>query len=305
VTEEDINTTYGSRANLSRRSAQSIIDAFSVSDAFLPDFIGRPDYWAPYVVHDEALSTYEFHCQHPRWQRPSKWDQHRFVQRAPSSIYMKHFGDQNFTLYLVAAAPNDDCITFLRDRLTVSDVDVLRPRLQSFVNGHPFLLHSIISSVVVEQSKEYVHHVRKTLMAQINEVNDYGKPASERLTPKGATDRNETSQMDYSGGDNDAGRQGRAKLTAITKDLHIVSQMADTGISNAEKAIENCEYILKEYYHFRARFPGRSNDHNMESSMRYSLNVWVCQKRLLVSYKARKETSMNLVREPLSSHAPS
>ncbi|KAF2719630.1 hypothetical protein K431DRAFT_198845, partial [Polychaeton citri CBS 116435] len=245
-------------------SAQKIISTYGINDAFLPDLIGRPNYWAPYVLYNKIEATYEFHCQHPRWQPPQTWDYYRKRQRAPSSIYMKHFGRNNLTVYIVAAAPNDTCITFLRDQLhTPNNPNFGMKRLKTFASNTPFLLHSAISSVVVEQSKDFVHDVRKTLMNQINKSDD--------------------------------GVSGRAKLEAITKNLHLVSQKADTGISNAEKSIENCEYMLGELRRFSRYFPSTSPDPLHEASMRYTLNVWRCQKRLLASYKARKETSMNLV----------
>jgi len=195
--------------------------------------------------------------------------------------YFKYFSELRLTVYIVAAAPDDDCITFLRSQLNVpSDKPEHADKMTSIATGHPLLLHSSISSIVVGQSYEAVHNVRTTLMTQISQVHHYVTSFDDRAS---------------SAGQKETEREGRARLTRITTEFHQVSQRADTGIANCEKAIENSEYILHEYRNLCDRFSHLPKDAVMESSMKYSLNIWECQKKLLVIYKARKETSMNLV----------
>jgi len=56
--EKIAKTAYGSRANISKRSANSIVRQFGVSNAFLLDLVGRPNYWGPYVLNDEDKGVF-------------------------------------------------------------------------------------------------------------------------------------------------------------------------------------------------------------------------------------------------------
>ncbi|KAK4947671.1 hypothetical protein LTR10_013617 [Elasticomyces elasticus] len=94
----------------------------------------------------------------------------------------------------------------------------------------PFLIHAIVSGYAYQQSTQYLADVRRRLMDEIGQVNDYSKEsyAVPRPGEPGAHD-------------------GRKKLESITKNLHLVSQTCDTGIANADMSIMLCKEMLDAY----------------------------------------------------------
>ncbi|KAF2122989.1 hypothetical protein BDV96DRAFT_593460 [Lophiotrema nucula] len=138
-----------------------------------------------------------------------------------------------------------------------------------------------MSGIAFTQSQDFVKFVRDRLMEQIIIVNDYSKQSSDTRD-----DLPLKSNL-----------RDRLMLENITKELHIVSQTADTGIANANMSIKICEEMLEAYHSFT--MPCKEPRHEVECSteiaLKYVLESMRCQRHWLVRYKARKDTAMNFV----------
>jgi hypothetical protein len=88
-------------------------------------------------------------------------------------------------------------------------------------------------------------------------------------------------------------------LEDITRKLHLVSQSADSGISNALMSIRLCEEMLEAHNVWHEPFTPQAltSIRKTHESMLYLNKSFHRQRDWLTSYKARKDTAMNFVRE--------
>ena len=85
----------------------------------------------------------------------------------------------------------------------------------------------------------------------------------------------------------------RSGLETMTKELHLVSQIADAAVAGTDMAIEISKRMIAFHeQQFPSYVPLNSQ---LITLMAYTLSSMECQRRLLLSYKARKDTAMNLV----------
>ena len=79
----------------------------------------------------------------------------------------------------------------------------------------------------------------------------------------------------------------------MTKELHLMSQMADAAVAGTDMAIEISKTMIAFHQEqFPHHVPLKSQ---LVTLMAYTLSSMECQKKLLLSYKARKDTAMSLV----------
>ena len=95
--------------------------------------------------------------------------------------------------------------------------------------------------------------------------------------------------------------EDRIMLESITKQLHLVSQTADTGIANSHMSIKIAERMLEAHSMFmmtkeRQKGPAAVIINDTHAALQYVRNSFYCQKDWLTTYKARKDTAMNFVR---------
>ncbi|KAK4183621.1 hypothetical protein QBC35DRAFT_477992 [Podospora australis] len=300
------SATFRQRASISPKLVERLFVDYDIHNSFLGDLIGRPDYWSAVgrakggwgnKTAEQPASAFEFFCQHPRWAQSSRYEKGRSAaamqgHRAPCSVYMHHSRTQNLTLYLVAASESEDWFPSLLDRIGVLDCKGLNTSMPSgetrqALASSPFMLHTILSTVAFEQSIEYVAKVRDRLMTQIKQVNDYS---------------------DQSGNEARKPAKDRAMLEQITKELHSVSQTADTGLANAHMSIKIAERMLEAHSMFmmgRERLhkgPAAAFIRDTHQALEYARNSFYCQKDWLSSYKARKDTAMNFVFNVVTQH---
>ncbi|KAK4464440.1 hypothetical protein QBC42DRAFT_295082 [Cladorrhinum samala] len=331
--EKSPSAAFGHRASISQKLVEELFAKFDVHQSFLGDLVGRPDYWsASGRVKNAAAGGYEFFCQHPRWAQASRYETGKGAaaamqgHRAPCSVYMHHSRAQNLTLYLIAASASEDWIPSVLDRVGVlgggeeasglntgagaGSRSVPSSETRQALASSPFMLHAILSTVAFEQSIGYVAAVRDRLMTQIKQVNDYSDSDSHRSGGGGG------------GGKNRAGAAGkstssdRAMLENITRELHSVSQTADTGIANAHMSIKIAERMLEAHSAFMMMTTGGADlddgsqkegpaqifIRDTHNALEYVRNSFYCQKDWLSSYKARKDTAMNFVFNVVTQH---
>lgn len=297
--EKSPSATFGHRASISQKLAEKLFAKFDIHQSFLGDLVGRPDYWsAAGRVKNTAAGSFEFFCQHPRWAQSSRYEAGRRAaamqgHRAPCSVYMHHSRTQNLTLYLIAASESEDWIPSVLDRIGVRDGEtglntgsesVPSSDTRQALASSPFMLHAILSTVAFEQSIGYVAAVRDRLMTQIKQVNDYSDQSGKGESRKSTSDR--------------------AMLENMTRELHSVSQTADTGIANAHMSIKIAERMLEAHSAFmmmgtdhlqKEKGPTAVFVRDTHYALEYARNSFYCQKDWLSSYKARKDTAMNFV----------
>jgi hypothetical protein len=278
--------THGHQISLARATLMSIFNTLGIHDVLLPRLLGLPDYWSAfanqsYGQSDGKFGTYEFCCQHPRWTQKSRWD--KSVHLAPCSVHLHYDRRDKLSTYFIAASKGEDWISRLKEtlRLTGGTANESHDILKSVAES-PFALHAIMSGIAFTQSQNSIASVRKRLMDQIIKVNDYSHPTN---------GISETKQLNNNLDD-------RLMLENITKELHLVSQSADTGIANADMSTKLCEEMLTAYMKFSESDCKTSPSSAFGSTidaLHYILNSMRCQRNWLISYKARKDTAMNFV----------
>ena len=199
-------------------------------------------------------------------------------------MYLYHDLLSGLSTYFIATSSGEDWISALTEVLKPADsTSSEQQTILKSVAGSPFSLHAVMSGIAFAHSQEYVKLVRDRLMNQIRKVNDYSEHPSKKYGNLQSLQGN---------------FEERLMLENITKELHLVSQTADTGIANADMAIKIYEEMLDAFTQFQAQENLESHTsavHSTEDALRYTLKSMQCQRNWLVSYKARKDTAMNFV----------
>ncbi|KAK3684196.1 hypothetical protein B0T22DRAFT_539107 [Podospora appendiculata] len=306
---EDVkDAIYGYQASISRHTLDFVFQQFGVHAGFLADILGRPNYWSPVARSKgdaEKLGDVEFFCQHPRWSQYTRYDRGKEAAHvghvAPCSVYMHHSRAKNLTLYLIVASENGGWFQSLLPRIGIVDGELrAAPETVGSFAASPFMIHTIMSSIAFQQSKGYVASVKNRLMEQvlidavtkIRQVNDY----SEGKAGKHTTRRRRPGEIR-----ND--KETRLMLEDITKNLHLVSQTADSGIASAHQSIKISDKMVAVHAAFASSFHAGPGHHDRppaavtetHSAMEYIRDSFYSQKDWLGTYKQRKDTAMNFV----------
>ncbi|VTT78032.1 unnamed protein product, partial [Fusarium fujikuroi] len=271
--ETNPRATFHYTPSVSKALISRLFNDYGVHSNFLLDIVGRSNYWSAVSqqCNSDLTLWVEFHCQQPRWHQRSWYDKDELAihrNKPPCSVYMTHSTATNTTVYLVVAP--DDGIWFSFIDLVERSTPQGDNRL---VTGHelatsPFLIHSMISNIGFEQA---------TL-----KVNDYSQSL------KLARGQNQRSH-DF---------DSREKLFSITRQLHYVSQLLDTGVGRTRSAIKLSSKLLeahKQFCHQTGRGLLDTSVSQTEAAIRYIHDAYVYQESWLEQFKARKETAMNFV----------
>ncbi|KAL9582173.1 MAG: hypothetical protein Q9203_005608 [Teloschistes exilis] len=255
------NTTFASQISLQKGHAQELLQAFQVSAHFVSLLLGEPDYGAPGLHHSldsqGRLQRQEYMCQQPRW------DSH--VKLQPCSVYMSVDRITNVTTYIVVSGEDDHCIEIAKKR--IEDAFSLPTVDQS---PDPFLVHHIIAHESFLQSKAIITKLRHRLYDALDNVDAYGKGEK---------------SLD------------RVALRALTNELHLISQDADSLVSSTEmgtmvvermsaahrKLMQESDAALKNAFSL------------VGDSLEQHVQTLHARRRWLLSYKSRKDIAMNLV----------
>ncbi|KAK1832056.1 hypothetical protein QBC39DRAFT_350048 [Podospora conica] len=288
--EKSSDSTFGHKASISRNLAETISTKYDIHPGFMADMIGRTNYWSA-VERSKGKrggsEEFEFFCQHPRWNPTNTYT--KGSHSAPCSVYMHYSRPQRLTLYIISAAESGDVDWYpsLLRRLGLGDGQAQPPKKgQTALRSSPFELHAILSYRAFEQSTAYVGNVRVRLMDQIEQVNNYSNEGGKARLPDGIKSR--------------SAMEDRIMLESITKQLHFVSQAADTGIASAHMAIKVAETMLDAHSRLvmaseEQAGPAGVFIRDTDTTLKYIRDSFHCQKDWLTTYKARKDTAMNFV----------
>lgn len=94
------------------------------------------------------------------------------------------------------------------------------------------------------------------------------------------------------------GSDTRQTLSSITRQLHQVSQMINTGLGSSSSAVKLSVKLLQAHEEFCRRTgrgaPGTAVSRT-HTAIQYVHDAYLYQQSWLEQYKTRKETAMNLV----------
>jgi hypothetical protein len=142
-----------------------------------------------------------------------------------------------------------------------------------------------------EQSKEYVADVRERLMDEVCGI------SSPRMEFDAAADTClQIRRVNTYKHSSLATEKNREDLQIVTKNLHGVSQTADSGMANVEMSMLLTTAMADLFEkHMPSRYPVPQVIQQTRESIKYVSNSWQSQKNWLINYKARKDTAMNFV----------
>jgi hypothetical protein len=194
-------SSYQYKLPLTRSSVDELFTSLDLNPGFLPNLLGRPDYWAPQVrwEEDEEFLNCDFYCQFPRWNLQT--------QGAPLSIYSKHDAQRDLTIYLISHKRNDTVVTSLRQLLQPLIEHNPTHHISHLLQEQPFDLLAMLCNLNFESSKWHVKRFQRFQWSTVSGVDDF-----------------------LAGHD----QGNRQKLASMLKDLQIVAQNADSHLANAQ-----------------------------------------------------------------------
>ncbi|KAK3945696.1 hypothetical protein QBC46DRAFT_371400 [Diplogelasinospora grovesii] len=268
--------TFSHQASIAFHCIGRLMEKSHLHPAFLPNLVGRPDYWSPGIFHDhdtdEHPRSLTFYCQHPRWNVNAVM--------AACSIYMKTDRVDNKTLYLIVTGKSDSIASSLTADLShFLEASRGTPDLIRSCVADPFFLHVKAAVLIFEQSKVPVKEVRNKLYKLLDLLDEIPQTLAVQRQREAAT---------------------RNTLASTTRDLNIISRNADSLISSADRGLQVVRAMLVVHDKERAQAcdDGRAHHAHFSASedhLRYVIYSLELQHSWLSSYKARKETAMNLV----------
>ncbi|CZR49070.1 uncharacterized protein FPRO_12507 [Fusarium proliferatum ET1] len=257
--------TFGSQVALESATTQMLFNTLGANPEFLPNLLGRPDYWSPRSrwqcnINNE-LEMSDYFCQHPRWNTQR--------QGLPLSVYMIRRVNLALTAYIISHSTSDTSIHALKQILKVG---ISRFGMTSHVSNYltnPFEIAVLLSSLSLEASKFYLARFRRYMWQQVNKVDDH-------LAGLETSDR--------------------GKLTELTKSLQIISQQADSQLLSIDVAIitatgiRDAQAKLQNYLSTPTLFRQPAED-----AINYVIDSMKKHKMLFLNYKGRKDSTMGLV----------
>ncbi|KAI9733147.1 MAG: hypothetical protein M1834_003694 [Cirrosporium novae-zelandiae] len=280
-------TSFGSQILMTQSSVEHFFKILRLNPLFLLNMLGRPDYWAPQSHwesdQDGNLSACEFFCQHPRWNLQ--------VQGAPLSVYMSYNETHDITTYVISHKQNDTSINALQKILNIgTETQPIERRPPIFLSD-PFDFHIILSTLSFEASKYHVKRFQRFMWAQVGTRSLIGNTRHHVFLNRGLVQINKVD-------DHVAGlvTSDRAKLSDLTKQLHIISQNADSHLTNADVAIITAVGIRNAHSRFHSTIQSpRFVYQRATDSIEYIIASMSKQKIWFLNYKNRKDSTMNLV----------
>jgi hypothetical protein len=134
------------------------------------------------------------------------------------------------------------------------------------------MLHCLVAHKIFLDAKSVIALLKLTLYAQLDVVDEcVSKPARNR---------------------------GKEDLEKMTVELHYISRMIDPLIANADMTATIMREMKTSHDRYCDSQPGANTSNaaiKTSDSIRYLLESAVSQKRWLVSYKSRKDVTLNLV----------
>ncbi|RBA14448.1 dTDP-glucose 4,6-dehydratase [Fusarium proliferatum] len=142
--------TFGSQVALESATTQMLFNALGANPEFLPNLLGRPDYWSP----------------RSRWQC-------NINNELEMSVYMIRRVNLALTAYIISHSTSDTSIHALKQILKVG---ISHFGMTSHVSNYltnPFEIAVLLSSLSLEASKFYLARFRRYMWQQVNKVDDH------------------------------------------------------------------------------------------------------------------------------------
>ncbi|EAW13298.1 uncharacterized protein ACLA_017450 [Aspergillus clavatus NRRL 1] len=207
------------------------------------------------------LLACDFFCQQPRW--------NLHYQGAPVSVYVRYNVTLNLTAYIISHKMADTSIEALHEILNLAVRAASPNRKTLALLQDPFDIAVILSTLSFEASKHHVARFRRFMWTQINKVDDH-------LAGLETNDRR--------------------KLGALTKEIQVISQNADSHLINADVAIITATAIRKAHARLHEAIASPARIHERASdSITYVIESMEKQKIWFLNYKNRKDSTMALV----------
>lgn len=200
--EAEKKTSFGYHLPMTSSNVNQLFEKLQLNPAFLPNLLGRPDYWAPQRRWQEdggAFFGCDFWCQHTRWNLQ--------VQGAPLSVYCKYDVQKDLTVYLVSHKRGDTVVDKVCKQLALWVRHKGLRDMTEVLLDSPFDLHVMISELNFEASHWHIARLRRVQWDAVNKVDNH-------LTGKDQHDRK--------------------KLADLLKTLQIVTQNSDSHVANAQ-----------------------------------------------------------------------
>ncbi|KAI9891091.1 MAG: hypothetical protein M1814_003290 [Vezdaea aestivalis] len=272
--------TYRAKSSFSKEVVQTLIDDHDLNALFLPDLLGRPNYWSAELYSNCGAQmtgqSIDFFCQQPRIEIHGP----KFVQRSPLSIYMRFDAAKNTTYYIISSSETDECVVDLRNLLNAAS-DAGTPGSHALLH-HPLEIHILLSKILFDVSKNYVNLFRQSMFQQLRAVD--GLSLQE-------------------------GQADRRGLTEVTIELQIISKDVNKLISDVDIALRNLaktqeafariDDILALSCSSSKLASSSSNPSNLRQqlidTLTYVESSMDKQKMWLYNYRDRKDIAMSLV----------
>lgn len=258
------DTSFQWATSISRSCVKHLFESLNLNHAFLPNMLGRPDYWAPQTLWNEEendLRGCDFYCQYPRWNLT--------VQGAPLSVYCKYDVQRDLTVYIVSYKANDTVIRSLQNLLNITVRHQAQSHIADLLMESPLDLHAWIAHLNFEASKWHVKRFQRLQWEVVNKVDDH---------LAGIEDPN------------------RLKLAELLKKLQIVAQNVDSHLANAEVFLYSAKAICDACMRLKVMSSkcGRVRERSLDM-IRHVITCMEKQEMWFLNYKARKDATMNLI----------
>ncbi|KAF2268765.1 hypothetical protein CC78DRAFT_488149 [Lojkania enalia] len=247
---------------MTQSSVDRLFSSLGLNPSFLPNMLGRPDYWAPQSRLDQEgdrVVACDLFCQHPRWNLQ--------VQGAPVSVYSKHDVQRDLTVYIVSHKPGDTVIGTLRSLLDTTTRYKAKHHMSTILLDSPFDIHVMICHLNFEASKWHFHRFRRFQWSIVNTVDDH-------LASIGSADR--------------------SKLAESIKNLQIMSQNNDSHLANAKIFLFTARCIRDFAEKLNVSTESRTRQRTLDI-IHYVISCMEKQLMWFENYKGRKESTMSLV----------
>lgn len=255
-------TSFKQRLPLTQTSTSQLFTLLNLDHGFLPNLLGRPDYWGPqsrwHEENDELISC-DFFCQHPRWNLQA--------QGAPLSVYTKYDVQRDLVVHVVSYKVNDKVVSSLRQQLDALTRHQAQHHIANILLDSPMDLQVMISNLNFETSKWHVERFRRFQWSVVNEVDDHLAGIEQR---------------------------DRQKLADWLKNIQIMAQGVDSHLANAQVFLYTARSMQDMALKLQVSKKGRLRQRTLDM-VQHLIRSMEKQEMWFLNYRGRKDTVMNLI----------
>jgi hypothetical protein len=255
-------TSFKQKLPMTQTSVDQLFSLLQLDHGFLPNLLGRPDYWGPqprWCEEDDKLLSCDFFCQHPRWNLQA--------QGAPLSVYTKYDVQRDLIVHVISHKVNDKAVLSLRQQLDALTRHKAQHHVAYILLDSPMDLQVMISNLNFETSKWHVERFRRFQWSVVNEVDDHLAGIEQR---------------------------DRQKLADWLKNIQIMAQGVDSHLANAQVFLYTARSIQDMAMKLKVSKQGRLRQRTLDM-VKHLITSVEKQQMWFLNYKGRKDTVMNLI----------